>query len=83
MLRTFQPESSFNDLDHWGFADMAAGMGGDGVQVNTRAELKVALDKAIATRGRFQLIDITIPRGVLSETLSRFVAGVKRLSAAQ
>jgi indolepyruvate decarboxylase len=83
MLRTFQPESSFNDLDHWGFADMAAGMGGDGVQVNTRAELKVALDKAITTRGRFQLIDITIPRGVLSDTLSRFVAGVKRLSAAQ
>ena len=83
MLRTFQPESSFNDLDHWGFADMAAGMGGDGVQVNTRAELKVALDKAITTRGRFQLIDITIPRGVLSDTLSRFVAGVKRLSAAR
>ncbi len=57
--------------------------GGDGVRVNTRAELKAALDKAIATRGRFQLIDITIPRGVLSETLSRFVDGVKRLSAPQ
>ena len=81
MLRTFQPESSFNDLGHWGFAEMAAGMGGDGVRVNTRAELIGALDKAMATRGRFQLIDITIPRGVLSETLSRFVAGVKRLNA--
>ncbi len=81
MLRTFQPESSFNDLGHWGFAEMAAGMGGDGVRVNTRAELKAALDKAVATRGRFQLIDITIPRGVLSETLARFVAGVKRLSS--
>ncbi len=81
MLRTFQPESGFNDLGHWGFAEMAAGMGGDGVRVNTRAELKAALDKAVATRGRFQLIDITIPRGVLSETLARFVAGVKRLSS--
>ncbi len=81
MLRTFQPESSFNDLGHWGFAEMAAGMGGDGVRVNTRAELIAAVDKAMATRGRFQLIDITIPRGVLSETLSRFVAGVKRLNA--
>jgi indolepyruvate decarboxylase len=81
MLRTFQPESSFNDLGHWGFAEMAAGMGGDGVRVNTRGELKAALDKAMATRGRFQLIDITIPRGVLSETLTRFVAGVKRLNA--
>jgi indolepyruvate decarboxylase len=83
MLRTFQPESAFNDLDRWGFAEMAAGMGGDGVRVNTRAELKAALDKAFATRGRFQLIDITIPRGVLSDTLSRFVAGVKRLSASE
>jgi indolepyruvate decarboxylase len=81
MLRTFQPESSFNDLGHWGFAEMAGGMGGDGVRVGTRAELKAALDKAVATRGRFQLIEVTIPRGVLSATLQRFVAGVKRLSA--
>ncbi|MCK9983672.1 MAG: indolepyruvate decarboxylase [Azoarcus sp.] len=80
MLRTFQPESGFNDLGHWGFAEMAAGLGGDGVRVSTRAELKAALDKAIATRGRFQLIEVTIPRGVLSTTLSRFVAGVKRIS---
>ncbi len=81
MLRTFQPESSFNDLDHWGFAEMAAGLGGDGVRVRTRSELKAALDQAVRTRGRFQLIDVTIPRGVLSNTLQRFVAGVKRLSA--
>ena len=81
MLRTFQSESSFNNLDRWGFAEMAAGMNGDGVRVNTRAELQAALAKAFATRGRFQLIDITIPRGVLSQTLSRFVAGVKRINA--
>ena len=81
MLRTFQPESSFNDLGHWGFAEMAAGLGGDGVRVGTRAELKAALDQAVATRGRFQLIEVTIPRGVLSDTLQRFVAGVKRLNA--
>ena len=81
MLRTFQPESSFNDLGHWGFAEMASGLGGEGVRVNTRAELKAALDKAIATRGKFQLIEITLPRGVLSNTLQRFVAGVKRLSS--
>ena len=81
MLRTFQPESSFNDLDRWGFAEMAAGMGGDGIRVSTRAELKAALDRAMTTRGRFQLIDISIERGVLSDTLSRFVAGVKRLNA--
>ncbi|MDP3190006.1 indolepyruvate/phenylpyruvate decarboxylase [Rhodoferax sp.] len=83
MLRTFQPESHFNDLGHWGFAEMAAGLGGDGVRVGTRGELKRALDKAVATRGKFQLIEITIPRGVLSNTLARFVAGVKRLNAAK
>ena len=81
MLRTFQPESSFNDLGHWGFAEMASGLGGHGVRVNTRAELQDALNQAVVTRGCFQLIEITIPRGVLSNTLQRFVAGVKRLSA--
>jgi len=81
MLRTFQPESAFNDLDHWGFAEMAGGLGGDGVRVGTRAELKRALDTAVRTRGRFQMIDVTLARGVLSSTLQRFVAGVKRLSA--
>ncbi len=83
MLRTFQPESSFNDLDHWGFAEMAAGMGGNGVRVGTRAELKAALDAAMARRGRFELIEVTIPRGVLSQTLARFVDGVKRLNASK
>ena len=81
MLRTFQPESSFNDLGRWGFAEMAAGLGGDGVCVRTRGELKAALNQAATTRGRFQLIDIAIPRGVLSTTLQRFVAGVKRITA--
>jgi indolepyruvate decarboxylase len=81
MLRTFQPESRFNDLDDWRFADMAAAMGGDGVRVGTRRELKAALARAMAKRGRFQLIEAMLPRGVLSATLSRFVEGVKRSRA--
>jgi indolepyruvate decarboxylase len=81
MLRAFQPESAFNNLDHWDFAGMAAGMGGDGIRVNTRADLAAALARAAATRGRFQLIDVMLARGVLSETLARFVRGVKRLSS--
>ena len=80
MLRTFQPESSFNVRDHWDFAGMAAGMGGDGIRVETRRELKAALETAVSRRGRFQLIDITLPRGVVSTTLARFVSGVRRLS---
>jgi indolepyruvate decarboxylase len=81
MLRTYQPQSGFNDLDDWRFAELAAGLGGDGVRVRTRAELKAALNRAFARRGRFQLIDALIPRGVLSSTLQRFLAGLKRLGA--
>lgn len=81
MLRVFQPESAFNDLDDWHFAEMAGPMGGDGYRVRTRAELTAALETAATTRGRFQLVEVMIPRGVLSATLSRFVAGVKRLHA--
>ncbi len=81
MLRTFQPESRFNDLDDWNFAAAAAALGGDGVRVRTRRALKDALDGAVAIRGRFQLIEAMIPRGVLSDTLARFVAGVKRITA--
>ena len=81
MLRTFQPESRFNDLPEWRFADAAAALGGDGTRVTTRGELAAALARAQATRGRFQLIEAMIPRGVLSDTLARFVAGVKRINA--
>lgn len=83
MLRTFQPESDFNNLDDWGFAAMAPGLGGHGVRVRTRGELKAALDAAMGARGHFRLIEIMLPRGVLSDTLQRFVAGVRRLNAAR
>jgi len=83
MLRAFQPESAFNDLDDWRFAEMARSLGGEGRRVTTRAELAAALEHAAATRGKFQLIEAMIPRGAMSATLSRFVAGVKRLQAAK
>ncbi|HMM86524.1 indolepyruvate/phenylpyruvate decarboxylase [Azohydromonas sp.] len=80
MLRTFMPEGRFNDLGTWDFAAMAAGMGGDGHVVTTRGELVAALERAHATRGRFQLLDVRLAPGVLSPTLERFVKAVKRLS---
>lgn len=83
MLRTFQPESRFNVLDTWGFAQMATGMGGKGTRVHKREELKTAIDRAFDGRGQFQLIEIMIPRGVLSQTLERYVQGVKRLTDAK
>jgi indolepyruvate decarboxylase len=80
MLHTFQPESKFTALDDWHFADIAAPLGGTGMRVTTRRELRDALARAVSTRGAFQLIEIMIRRGVLSNALQRFVAGVKRLS---
>jgi indolepyruvate decarboxylase len=59
---------------------MAAGMGGDGHAVATRAELAAALARAHATRGRFQLLDIRLEPGQLSPSLARFAGAVKRLS---
>ena len=51
----------------------AGPLGGNGVRVRSRAELAVALERAIETRGKFQLIDAIIPRGAVSPTLARFV----------
>ena len=59
---------------------MAAGMGGDGYTVHTRAELGAALRQALATRGSFQLLDVRLAPGARSPTLQRFVQAVRRLS---
>ncbi len=80
MLRAFEPEGRYNDLGLWDFASMAAGMGGDGHTVHTQAELQAALERAWATRGRFQLLDIRLSPDAMSPTLGRFVQAVKRLS---
>jgi indolepyruvate decarboxylase len=77
MLRAFQPESKFNDLDDWNFAALAPSLGGHGERVATRRELAAALERAIARRGQFSLIEVMLPRGAISTTLSRFVAGFK------
>ena len=79
MLRAFQPESRFNDLDELNFSDIARTLGGDGYRVSTRAELAEGLATAVATRGRFQLVEIMLPRGAISETLTRFVDGFHRM----
>ena len=47
------------------------------MRVVTRRELVAALTRAQATRGRFQLIEVMLPRGQTSDTLARFVAGFR------
>ena len=51
MLRAFQPESRFNDLDDWNFAAIAPSLGGYGERVKTRRDLKEALERAVARPG--------------------------------
>jgi len=82
MLRAFQPDSAFNDLDDWHFAELADGLGGVGQRVATRRQLADALARAIAGRGRFQLIEIMLARGAMSQTLARFAAAVTARRAA-
>jgi len=81
MLRAFQPESRFNDLDDWQYAAMAASLGGYGERVKTRKELTQALEGAVARRGQFSLIEVMLPRGATSATLARFVSGFKAARA--
>jgi indolepyruvate decarboxylase len=81
MLRAFQPESQFNNLSDWHFADMAGPLGGHGVRVATRGALADALADAAKRRGMFSLIEVMLPRGAISDTLARFVQGFKDLRA--
>ena len=77
MLRVFQPESRFNDLDDWNFADLAPALGGRGERVTTRRELAAALERAVHARGVFSIVEVMLPHGETSRTLARFVAGFK------
>lgn len=81
MLRAFQPESKFNDLSDWNFADLAGPLGGHGTRVQTRGELADALEAAVHRRGQFSLIEVMMERGAISDTLSRFVSGIKAVRA--
>lgn len=80
MLRTFQPDSAYNDLDTWNFAAIAETLGGRGRRVATRRELSEAMAAAVAERGRFQVIEVMLARGAISPTLARFAAALTRLN---
>ena len=79
MLRAFQPESAFNDLDKLDYAALANALGGSGRAAQTKKELQAALDHAFEDESCFQLIDISLARGLMSNTLSRFVSGFKQM----
>jgi indolepyruvate decarboxylase len=80
MLKVFQADTSYNDLDDWRFAEFAPLLGGRGRRVTKRRELREALAEAHADKANWHLIEIMLPRDVYSPTLSRFVSAVKRQS---
>lgn len=80
MLRVFQPETSYSAINTLDFAAFADALGGRGHRVTTRRELAAAFAAATTERGRFQLIDVRLEKGAISDTLANFVAGVKRVS---
>lgn len=80
MLRVFQPETSYSAINELDFAAFADALGGRGHRAATRRELADAFAAATAERGRFQLIDVRLAKGAISDTLANFVAGVKRVS---
>ena len=79
MLRAFQPESAFNDLDKLDYAALADTLGGRGHSAGTKKELHAALEQAFEDESCFQLVDISLARGLMSNTLSRFVSGFKEM----
>jgi indolepyruvate decarboxylase len=81
MLKAFQSDTGYNDLDDWKFAEMAAGLGGKGVRVATRKALAAALEQAVADEKTFRLIEVMIPRGELSRALERFTGAIASKSA--
>ena len=80
MLKVFQPDAGYNDLALWRFAEIATALGGVGRRASTRRELKEALAAAHADTGAWQLVEIMIPRGEYSRTLTRFVAAARQRS---
>jgi indolepyruvate decarboxylase len=81
MLRVFQPGPAYHDLDDWHYAEIAPHLGGHGVRVQTCAELKQAMAEAYDDDSRFRLIEVMLPRGQTSQTLSNFVGAVREMSA--
>jgi indolepyruvate decarboxylase len=72
MLKAFQKDTGYNDLDDWHFAEHAETMGGRGTRVSTPAQLTAALEQAHNDESCFQLVEIMLPADVFSRTLTRF-----------
>lgn len=83
MLKAFQNDTAYNDLDEWNFAQIAETLGGKGTRVSTPATLLGALESAKADTTKFQLIEIMLPREAKSKMLTRFTEIFSQKNAAK
>ena len=81
MLKAFQKDTLYNDLDDWNFAELAPKMGGKGKRVSTPREFETALKSAMQDESSFQLIEIMLPSDAMSDTLRRFTTTIAQRSA--
>jgi indolepyruvate decarboxylase len=78
MLSAFRPGAKYTGLGTWDFAGCAGPLGGIGHRVETRAQLRDALESAARNRGRFHVIDARLAPGALSPALLSFVGALAR-----
>ncbi len=81
MLKAFQKDTQYNDLDDWNFAEHANNLGGKGTRVSTPREFETALHAAHNNASSFQLIEIMLPADAMSDTLRRFTETIAQRSA--
>ena len=81
MIAAFRPEARYSALGDWNLARCAEALGGRGHVVQTRGELKHALQRAADNESRFQLIDVRLPMGAPSRRLMQFAQGVQATKA--
>ena len=77
MIRVFQPNSRCSDLGDWHYDDIATALGGLGLRVSSRRELKRALEDALQTKDRFVLIEVMLADKAVSPTLEQFAERVQ------
>jgi len=76
-------ESSIHAREPRDLAALARAMGGDGWRVRSRRDLTAALRHAFRRRGRFQLLDVRLPRGAVTSALSTFAGALGGPGGAQ
>ena len=77
MLSALRPRARYPELGTWDLAACAEALGGIGTRIETRAQLGASLALAMASRGRFHLLDVRLPPGAISDSLAAFAGALQ------